>query len=467
MGWLTPKRMLIALGVLFALPFLYALLSERTTTALLPLRFTLLGLMPIMSVLCLAAALRWERKSQANLFLLICSVAIAIVLVEILFPVIQQVGTRSRIQALAGEDFDERDKLQVVQDLQAAGTQAVPSIEPKGLLAPASESPRRSRLSDEGRELHPVGGIALRRTVVCNETGSWVVYDSDRFGMNNPDAVWDDTELDVAVVGDSFTNGWCSRTEDHYAFRIRSRYPRTVNLGQSGNGPLLILASILEYLPGLRPANVVWFHYEGNDFWDLDAELMSPLLLRYLQTGATQDLANRQAAIDREIHGYVNTAVDQWRDEGNLVVTGFDASFDIASIKRVVKLTRFRSFFGLNFTGDFSPDYTTLGSILAASNRAVEGWGGRLWFVYLPVSTRYLAVAGADGRWETDRTRVTGQVRELGIPIIDVHELFAEQGRPLSFYNPIRDGGYGHFTDEGNRIVAAAVLAALAAGNER
>jgi hypothetical protein len=49
-------------------------------------------------------------------------------------------------------------------------------------------------------------------------------------------------------------------------------------------------------------------------------------------------------------------------------------------------------------------------------------------------------------------------VHDLGLPLIDVHQVFANQKDPVGLF-PLRLDG--HYTEEGNRIVAEYVLRAL------
>jgi hypothetical protein len=93
-----------------------------------------------------------------------------------------------------GPGFDSRSVLEVVRDLRAQGTPAVPAL--------LSSYARAS-----GSELVPLGGLADADTVFCNESGAYVVYRSDSDGFNNPpDAAGD---VDFVVLGDSFAHGQC------------------------------------------------------------------------------------------------------------------------------------------------------------------------------------------------------------------------------------------------------------------
>ena len=50
---------------------------------------------------------------------------------------------------------------------------------------------------------------------------------------------------------------------------IRQRHPATRNFGMAGDGPLLMLATLQEYVSPLKPRIVLWFYFEGNDLIDL------------------------------------------------------------------------------------------------------------------------------------------------------------------------------------------------------
>jgi hypothetical protein len=49
----------------------------------------------------------------------------------------------------------------------------------------------------------------------------------------------------------------------------------------------------------------------------------------------------------------------------------------------------------------------------------------------------------------------------MNIPIIDIHSVFASRREPLALF-PLRR--FGHYTEEGHRLVAEEVLRALASG---
>ena len=64
----------------------------------------------------------------------------------------------------------------------------------------------RTLIKIDNKIVQTLGGIGNRETVLCNEMGSWITYKSDRYGFNNPDALWE-KELDLIILGDSYGLG--------------------------------------------------------------------------------------------------------------------------------------------------------------------------------------------------------------------------------------------------------------------
>ena len=55
----------------------------------------------------------------------------------------------------------------------------------------------------------------------------------------------------------------------------------TVNLGVSGSSTLLSLGILREFGNYLKPKNVIYFYYEGNDLEGLNWEKQIPILKKY------------------------------------------------------------------------------------------------------------------------------------------------------------------------------------------
>lgn len=122
----------------------------------------------------------------------------------------------------------------------------------------------------------PLGGVPDIRSIYCQEDEGWYIERTDRHGFFNPNSAWD-RPIDILLVGDSFANGAC--TEKNSRFHL-ARHANTVTIGSGGNGPLLELAVLREFLLTHSARHVVWYVYE-NDLSDLALELAHPPLRAY------------------------------------------------------------------------------------------------------------------------------------------------------------------------------------------
>ena len=119
------------------------------------------------------------------------------------------VATRKReivqLAKKAGVNFDTRTRLEIITELRRQGIDAVPAIYPRNLLKKQKDGRTIWEIVINGLEVLPLGGIASKVTVFCNETGEFTVYNSDERGINNPKGSWNADRLEIAALGDSFT----------------------------------------------------------------------------------------------------------------------------------------------------------------------------------------------------------------------------------------------------------------------
>lgn len=357
-----------------------------------------------------------------------------------------------------GIDYDTRNRLEFITDLRRRGTQAVLTMAPDWLFTSDSNGGLKSAISIGGVEVHPLGGIANKLTVLCNETGSWVTFQSDEHGFNNPKGLWQSRRLDIAAVGDSYTQGECVSADKNFVDLIRERYSATLNLGMRGSGPLLELATIREFLPTFKPKIVLWFYYEGNDLTNLQVEQKSNLLKRYLTDGFNQGLRERQGEIDQTLTDYVDRL--EAREGAGRVSRG--KTISAAALMRGMKLSALRQRLGLVYRA--APNVSYFREILLQAKTTVSAWGGELYFIYLPSWWSYARspypteVAIPSETDIKERPRVLSVVKELGIPLIDLYPVIGAQRDPLALF-PFKR--WGHYNEEGNRLVAEKVLRVL------
>jgi hypothetical protein len=93
-----------------------------------------------------------------------------------------------------------------------------------------------------------------------------LTFTYDGRGYRNPAEV---ERADVALLGDSFVDGWYVTDQETAARVLEAELGKPVaNLGVAGYGTMQELVVLKREAPRLRPAVVVWFFFEGNDFYD-------------------------------------------------------------------------------------------------------------------------------------------------------------------------------------------------------
>ena len=287
-------------------------------------------------------------------------------------------------------------------------------------------------------------------------------FSSDRYGFNNDDQVYEEKKGSVLLLGDSFVHGSCVAQKDTIAGNLRSRGYKAISLGMGGSGPLSELATLKEYGKYLKPKVILWFFYEVNDYADLQKEYNFLPLKKYLETGHTQGLFQRQAEVDRFWIDFFNKAKSYSINE----YKGIPDSEKVARaefnglMRRMGSLHNVRKFLGLSRSGYLFEGADTGHSnevdamftgVMRAAKEEARSLGSELYFVRLP----------ALGHFLNPKTRMTSAfegshkvIAELGIPVIDFYEDLKNAGDPKDFF-PLRTEG--HYNPKGYALLGEAV----------
>lgn len=388
------------------------------------------------------------RKATAAALSVLVSTAAALAAAEwIAGKMLRPDGARAA--AAAGVPWDPRDRLQAVADeRRSTGRAWYPAV-------PANTYLERE-LQVDGRRAIPLGGVAEVSVIGCNENGYFSAFETDEFGFNNPRGLHSAPGAKLVFVGDSFTQGDCLRQGATIVDRVRAQRPQTINLATGGNGPLFELAALREYVRPDHRATVVWMYYEGNDLDDLRRDRADPLLARYLEPAFTQNLAQRQASVNAAVQAMVDERFAQQMQERPRVLPHLRLLVWQARQRLRARPGSAIQTGGPEAGDGDAADVAMLLRILAAARDEVAGKGGRLVFVYLPEYWRYAGSTPSPGAQRRDE--VLAGVRALGLPVVDLHEVFARQDRPELLF-PF--GVKGHYNDRGAEVAASALLEAL------
>jgi hypothetical protein len=389
----------------------------------------------------LFASLRFRPACKVTLAILCISSVVSVYSSELLLLASRKFSAQ----------FDTRTRLEVVTDLRKRGIDAVPAVFPSALWDYQRDGNVKSAISINGSEVLPLGGIAKKLTVMCNESGEWITYTSDEHGFNNPAGIWQSRDIGVAAVGDSFAFGACVPSDKNFVALIRRSHPATLNLGINGAGPLVELAAVKEFLPLFKPKVTLWFYLELNDQSDLNQEKGSVLLMRYLKDNYNQGLITRQNEIDQVLTKHVDTK----RKLAEAKTAHEYLHYGLNIIKLSTVRTKLGWIYGTSkLEAPLGPDELQIRlfrELLQDARAFINTWKGKLYFVYLPAWQRYISPQSASD----SRNAILALVRALNIPVIDIHQAFQAHGDPLRLF-PFRQ--LGHYNEEGHRLVAETVL---------
>ncbi len=234
-------------------------------------------------------------------------------------------------------------------------------------------------------------GLSNSKTILCNESGYYATFISDRYGFNNIDSKWDKfkKKSDWALLGDSAAIGECVFSKFNIANQIEKndKNLNVINLGNSGIGPIIKLAILKEYAEPIKPKKIIWIYIEDNDLIDIQNEKKYKFLTNYLDINYSEKLIYRQEKIDRKIEKIVKPDIDIKKYSKKI---NYSLHTDKFNFKNFIKLKKLRSrFTGKNtYNIDFDTRYLDNKKILIETWKAAvdlaNTWSGKIYFVYFP-----------------------------------------------------------------------------------
>jgi hypothetical protein len=375
------------------------------------------------SLLILFSIITFFISDQIKELLIIASISIVVSLYafEGYLSLTPQFPEAKIYEKETGKKWDTRDRIEVYQDLLKINNKATVTVHPSYFL-------------NKNTNIIPLSGVSNSDTIYCNENGYFSVYQSDRYGFNNPDEEWDSKEVEYLLVGDSMTHGACVNRPDDIGSVLRTLSNKSVlNLGYGGNAPLTQYATLREYLTP-KVKKVLWA-FVDNDTGGFIKELnaKNKILLNYLNDPAfTQNLKLRQ----KEINTLANDVIKS-------------EYIDTTKELKFIKLTYIREKLNSYLPEKYKPHEdlklsplpsSSFKDILKLAKELTIENNSKLFFVYLPLCERYKTKD--KGCWfkrgkydDINYREVKKIVNELDIPFIDIHEeVFSKQKNPLELF---------------------------------
>ena len=343
-----------------------------------------------------------------------------------------------------GKKYDLRTKIEIWKDLNLLYERVATKVSPNNL--------NYNNLT----KIFPLAGKSNAKTIYGNENGYYFIFQSDRFGFNNPDHEWDHNNIDFIITGDSYAFGCCVNRPNDIASLMREEGKNIVlNLAYSHNGPLIEYAVLKEYLKNKNFNKIFWFYFEGNDISGFRSEIANPLLKKYLTNPHyTQSLLTNQNKIDNIVSKEIEKAlkieenrlknIDIKKNEFNIL------KFELISFLR---LTYLRMSIPIQSIKFHSEPQKELFQVLNLAKNLAKKNNADFNFVYLPEYRRYKF----NNYNNENYLIIKKELKKLNINIIDIHEnVFKKQKNPLKLF-PFELGD-GHYNELGYRLIAEHIL---------
>ena len=371
-----------------------------------------------------------SQRAKKNLIIFIFSSVLILYSLEGFFIFKKQTSTfpsseiKLRYKKETKKNFDTRSRIEIYADLKKDNKDI------KIKVAPTNHLHKKNSIL-------PLSGISNSKTIYDNENGYYSIYQSDRYGFNNPDNEWNSKEIEFLLVGDSFTHGSSVNRPFDIASQLRKLSNKAVlNLGYDNNGPLIKYATLREYLePNVK--NIIWIFDASTNFNDLNKEYKNKILKNYLiDLYYTQSLRTKQTEIDKIVNDEINERIKRNNLKSKLI--------------KFLKIHNLRNlFFFKKSNTQIQPQL--LKKILYLTKELTIKNNSKLYFVYLPKYQHYKS-----GNNDKEYDLVKNIVNDLKIPFINIHEeVFRKEKNPLKLFSFSLNL---HYTKEGYRIISESIL---------
>ena len=339
--------------------------------------------------------------------------------------------------------FDERTKLEIYQENKKLNKDIVAKYSPGALLG------------SNNLEVFPLSGIANKLTIYCNENGYYSKYFSDRYGFNNDNEVWDNDNIDIMILGDSYAHGACVNRPDDLTSQLKLiSQKNVVTVGYEGNGPLLSYAAFKEFSSDKKLDKVVYIFNESNDFNEIKREINNKILKRYLDdTKFSQSITSKQKMVDKIIYENLLNYYEQFlKNASNKKKIEYKESISVI-IKRFIFFYRVRYQLNEKFAFD-EEDFEPLEKIFKNYKKISKERNFDFYIIFMPSFQRLV------NKLEVNRLAKAKEIAEKNnIEYLDVHEdIFGKMQNSLQILPFEMKGKIDDLNAKGYRIIANEVL---------
>lgn len=429
------KKIIFLLFFLFLLIFVY--LFVKSDFNFFSTKYLKYFIVNIFFIILLILVFFSKKKTQEIFLTIFISIFSVVYFIEITMPIYVTGLYNPYTLAKSRKEF-----IKNYSDFKEAFPDGYPSWSP-GFL-------KKELLAELDEDVYIFGGVPNKVTYHCSESKNYFesdqVYKSDRYGFNNPDYVYEAKNIEIVLIGDSFVHGSCVDQDSGYAGNLRKLLNNNgvVSIGWRGAGPFEELGMMTEYAIKLKPKYILWVYFEANDYIEIVREQKYEILKNYLNEGFSQNLINRSKEISDISKNVISSNLKR-----HFELTWDDKNVILSYLKHRIKIwnIRWHLFYRKSWTPNVdSFEYKKFEEIFYTANSRAKKNGSKLIFVYQTHKTRYKE-ENTKNEKDFNRSKILNIVKNLSIPIIDIHEAFINYNDPLKLW-------LAHPNEEGYKVAA-------------
>lgn len=333
-----------------------------------------------------------------------------------------------------GKKFDLRSKYKFYNDEKNNFNNLTAYISPRDFI------------SDENLEIFPLSGSSKSNTILCNENGYYPLYKSDRYGFRNPDILWEQKNIDILIIGESYFAGACVNDENTIVGNLRDLFndKKIINLSYIANGPLIELATLVEFIQILKPKKILWAYREDRDLYYLSYEKRNKILNNYiLDENFSQNIVFNQDLVDRMSKKKFKSSLASYSKQKKI------------NLKNLLKLRNLRTILQPKKSNQLYEDYELFFQIINKAFKISKFNQSDFYFVYLPHYNNFTKDEILTEKLKNQFSKISSNLKKNNIKIIDVRKKIINHTDPLSLY-PFRS--FGHLNEKGYSYVSKIIF---------
>jgi hypothetical protein len=243
--------------------------------------------------------------------------------------------------------------------------------------------------------------------------------------------------------------------EDTIAGHLRKEQNTVLNLAMGGNGPLLSLATLVEYIPHVNARNILYI-FNDTDFEDLNRELENDILKKYLlQKNYSQNLFFKQDKIDIFLKNYFEYNFNIFfskAEQGTLLNFIKLASLrNLMNSKISILQNRYKAAENIKINDLSLPNYDYIESLLIFAKNISLKNNSKLYFIYVPTYRHFFTDKSQE------KNRIIEIAKKLDIKTIDLSNFIIKNYKLETIYS-VSLKGFGHPNEKGYQIISNEII---------